>query len=159
MKQELPKHYRNEQGKENKGEQPEQERAKCEACEGTGEDQCFGLKCLRCDGTGIEPVQPFKMQEKDWKEKFEYWLINNLQFTSKVHRIIDHVERYIIPAAQPSKVQEKEIGGDHLRFAEWCSDEQYIYTQEGLWFHDVPDERCSDRISTSDLYKLFKNNL
>lgn len=25
MKQELPKHYRNEQGKENKGEQPEQE--------------------------------------------------------------------------------------------------------------------------------------
>jgi hypothetical protein len=39
------------------------------------------------------------------KDKFKYWLVNNLQFTSvsNVERIVDHVDRYFSPESPESK--------------------------------------------------------
>lgn len=53
-----------------------------------------------------------RVKDESWKQRFEHWLIFNLQITSKsnVQLIIDHVERYIRPASQPSSaLVENEI--------------------------------------------------
>lgn len=45
--------------------------------------------------------------------------------------------------------------GDAIEFAEWCGDNNYIYTEKGMWFHDVAEERIMARVASAHVYNLY----